>query len=74
VGSAKVSRGGAPILSTIGDDGVDAPLLTASQCAKVAMFTHPTKTKRASMKKVSIVGLDRKRPTLGVRGLRSSRA
>jgi hypothetical protein len=23
-------------------DGVDAPLLTASQCAKVAMFAHPT--------------------------------
>jgi hypothetical protein len=23
-------------------DGVDAPLLTASQCAKVAMFSHPT--------------------------------
>src|SRR4051794_41567849 len=33
------------------------PLLTASRCAKVVMFSHPTNG-GASMGKVSIIGLD----------------
>jgi transposase len=33
------------------------PLLTASRCAKVVMFSHPTNGE-ASMEKVSIIGLD----------------
>src|SRR6185437_13079371 len=40
-----------------GADGVDA-LLTASQCAKAAMFVASHATERASMKKASIIGLD----------------
>jgi hypothetical protein len=34
------------------------PLLTASQCAKVAMFVVSHATKRASMKEARIIGLD----------------
>jgi hypothetical protein len=34
------------------------PLLTASQCAKVAMFVASHATERASMKEASIIGLD----------------
>jgi hypothetical protein len=34
------------------------PLLTASQCAKVAMFVASHGTERASMKEASIIGLD----------------
>ena len=33
------------------------PLLTASRCAKVVTFSHPTNGE-ASMEKVSIIGLD----------------
>src|SRR5580700_9312848 len=34
------------------------PLLTASQCAKVAMFVVSHATERASMKEANIIGLD----------------
>ncbi len=34
------------------------PLPTASKRAKLVMFEHPTKRKRASTQKVSIIGLD----------------
>ena len=46
------------------------PLLTASRCAKLVMFSHPT-TERASMEKVSIIGLDLAKRSFQAHGARA---
>src|SRR3954470_14651838 len=46
------------------------PLLTASRCAKVVMFSHPTNGE-ASMEKVSIIGLDLAKRSFQAHGSRA---